>query len=321
MASFGQLKLTTRGVQAQVEVQNGGTPLKFTKIGMGSGVFNGDSTSLINLVKEEVAIAIEKSYVQDNIVFVSGTFANENLVDSFIWREIGLYFEDENGNDILYCYANAKDKYDVIPATADERYTKTVRIATAFSNAEHVTIVVGSGVNMVETGPYEEWQQEVARKHKEYDAHVASKENPHGVTAEQIGALSKTGGTLTGKVTSATSQTIPFVISRSDKKNADLDWSQDLQFSNADGTRTAMARAQVNSAGNRLLILGVSNSSNVAPVGISIIRNEKDNYVYAEAPVNAFPGTKQICNTYAGTTALTAGSSALENNCVYQMYE
>ena len=485
MASFGQLKLTNRGVQAQVQAQNGGTALKFTKIGMGSGVFTGDATSLTTLVKEEVLVAIDRYYTQDNMVFVLGTFANENLTASFIWREIGLYFEDEAGNNVLYCYGNAKDKYDVIPATADERYTKTVRIATAFSNAEHVTIQVSPGTFYVEVGPFEAWQKEVNEKNTAYDNHVANEQNPHKVTKQQVGLgnvpnvatndqtptytvpntlaalvsgekmnvamgkiakaivdtiahigskqnphavspsqinamsqlatyytadsamsadnlldslaliplsttlnaqlysilngtfayvltffyqeravtarrsqiaisynsvpakmayriygssgwldwepvtqardldkyLLKTGGEITGRVTSRTSQSVPFVLNKSDKSNADVDWIQDLQFETSDGVRVSVIRSQVNAAGNRVLTLGVSNAANVAPAGLEVARDETNNYVYVKAPPNGYPGTRQISNTYAGTTSLTAGSSAMDNNCIYQMYE
>lgn len=140
MARFGQLKLTSAGVQAQINAQ-GGDPIRFTKIGIGSGKFAGDSTKLKDLVKTEFLIDIERGYVEDGQYTVLGSFTNENLQTSFAWREIGLFFEGENGDNILYCYSNAGDQYDIIPATTDERYTKTVRIVTAITNAAHVSIV------------------------------------------------------------------------------------------------------------------------------------------------------------------------------------
>ena len=140
MARFGQLKLTSAGIQAQLNAQ-GGDPIRFTKIGIGSGKFTGDSTKLKDLVKTEFLIDIERGYVEDGQYTVSGFFTNENLQTSFAWREIGLFFEGENGDNILYCYSNAGDQYDIIPATTDERYTKTVRIVTAITNAAHVSIV------------------------------------------------------------------------------------------------------------------------------------------------------------------------------------
>lgn len=150
MATFGQLKLTNLGIQAQYAAQNG-TPLTFTKIGVGSGTFSGDVLTLTSLVKEEVLVDITKAYMQDGAFVVSGSFSNENLQTSFEWREIGLYFEDEDGNNVLYCYANAGNAYDYIPATADERYTKTVRIVTAISNADNVSIAESAALNTFNT--------------------------------------------------------------------------------------------------------------------------------------------------------------------------
>ena len=144
MATFGQLVLTKSGIQAQLNAQNG-TPLKFSKIGIGSGEYTGDYAELTSLVKEEVLVDVSKTYVSNDVFVVSGAFSNEGLESSFDWREIGLYFEDENGNNVLYCYSNAGDNCDNIPATTDERYVKTVRIATAISSSSNITIVTDSG--------------------------------------------------------------------------------------------------------------------------------------------------------------------------------
>lgn len=196
MASFGQLKLTNLGIQAQLNAQNG-TPLKFTKIGMGSGEFSGDASTLTNLVKEEVLVGITKAYIEDGVYVVTGSFSNETLETTFVWREIGLYFEDENGNNVLYCYSNAGNKYDDIPVSTDERFTKTIRIATAISNAENVSIVESAGATYVEAEFFDAFKLTV-------DKHMASKENPHGVTAEQAGAyaLDTSGKTINGLTTS-----------------------------------------------------------------------------------------------------------------------
>lgn len=155
MATFGQLKLTNLGIQAQIDLQNG-VPLTFTKIGIGSGEYSGNTSFLTKLVKQEVLVDISKAYTKDNTYVVMGNFTNENLQTGFEWREVGLYFEDKNGNDVLYCYANAGDKYDYIPSTADERYTKTVRITTAVSNTANVSFKEGTFI-YVERKEFEEY--------------------------------------------------------------------------------------------------------------------------------------------------------------------
>lgn len=140
MANFGQLVLTNLGIQEQYKAQSGGQ-LKFKRIGMGSGTYSGNIAALKKLVSENVSIDISKGYMQNNAYMVEGFFSNESLQTGFAWREIGLFVEDENGNEVLYCYANAGDTYDYIPATTDERYSKYIRIATAIGNATNISIV------------------------------------------------------------------------------------------------------------------------------------------------------------------------------------
>lgn len=150
MANFGQLILTSVGLQEQYKAQSGAR-LKFTRIGMGSGKFSGNIMALTDLVTENVSVDITKGYVQNNAFTVEGFFSNEGLTTGFAWREIGVFVEDQSGKEVLYCYANAGDTYDFIPATADERYTKYIRVAIAIGNAANVTIAENQGLIYVDT--------------------------------------------------------------------------------------------------------------------------------------------------------------------------
>ena len=150
MAYFGQLILTNLGLQEQIKAQSG-SELKFKRIAMGSGSFSGNTASLTALVKENVSVPISSGYVQNGAYTVEGLFSNEALQTGFEWREIGVYLEGADGNEILYCYANAGDAYDYIPATQDERYSKYIRVAMLVGNAENISFVENEGfiyVNM-----------------------------------------------------------------------------------------------------------------------------------------------------------------------------
>lgn len=150
MANFGKLLLTNVGLLEQNNAQ-AGNPLKFKRIAMGSGSYSGNILTLTKLVKEEVSLDITRGYIKNSSYTVEGFFSNENLQIGFAWREIGLFVEDSNGNEVLYCYANAGDTYDYIPATEDERYTKNIRITTVIGNATNVSIVESEGVIYVDT--------------------------------------------------------------------------------------------------------------------------------------------------------------------------
>lgn len=144
MANFGQLILTALGLEEQYKAQAGGE-LKFKRIGMGSGEYSGNIASLTSLVKEEISVTIRDGHVSNNAYIVEGFFSNESLATGFAWREIGLFVEDANGNEVLYSYANAGNAYDYIPATTDERYSKYIRIATAIGNATNVSFAESQG--------------------------------------------------------------------------------------------------------------------------------------------------------------------------------
>lgn len=153
MANFGQLVLTTLGLEAQYNAQ-AGEVLKFKRIGMGSGEYSGSIASLTALVNENVSVDVTNGYTKNDSYVVEGFFSNEGLSTGFAWREIGLFVEDSNGNELLYCYANAGNAYDYIPATEDERYSKYIRIATIIGNAENVSIVENEGFIYVDMATF-----------------------------------------------------------------------------------------------------------------------------------------------------------------------
>lgn len=136
------------------------------------------------------------------------------------------------------------------------------------------------------------------------------------------GFLPLTGGTLSGQLSLNSTAGVPIKSIRSNKSNSDVNWSQDFQFETSDGIRVCVIRSAVNSSGNRTLTLGVSDVNNSAPNGIQIIRLDSDSgQVYALAPENDITTRPQIRNIYAGTNALTAGTSTLANGHIYLQYE
>lgn len=160
MANFGLLTLTDAGLSVQYKAQDG-SPLKFKRIAMGSGNYTGSISSLTKLVTENVSVAITNGYTQNGAYTVEGFFSNDSLQTGFAWREIGLYVEDENGNEVLYCYANAGETYDFIPATADERYTKYIRIATVIGNASNISIVETESLVYVDTQTFAKYKAQI----------------------------------------------------------------------------------------------------------------------------------------------------------------
>ena len=140
MPNFGKLSLTNLGVNALVKAQAGNT-LVFTKIKMGSGMYDGDISTLTDLVEPQLSAEIVNGTMLNNAYTVEAHFTNEELEAGFYWRELGLYVKDNNGNDILFGYANAGTSADYIPATQSEIYTKHIRVSVAVDDAQSITIL------------------------------------------------------------------------------------------------------------------------------------------------------------------------------------
>ena len=160
MADFNNLALTTSGIKALLEAQ-AGTTLTLSKIGMGSGSTN-NFTSLGNLVTPEVMLPISEKRIDEESGFMSivAKMTNKDITEGFYWRETGLFFEDAEGNDVLFAYACVvDDQYDYVPAYSDKRYVKHVRIANIITDSANIEIPEREGLLYVDTLTFEEYKE------------------------------------------------------------------------------------------------------------------------------------------------------------------
>lgn len=143
MANFPNMILTNSGNTLQAKVQ-GGAPLQFTKIGMGDGQLNGQPISpLTQLIHQTVTVPIDGGQVVGKDTYrVKGIFSNQELAAGFTWREIGVYAQDPDVGEVLYCYANAGDAGDYIPPPDQNRIESTLYCSMTVSNASSVTIQI-----------------------------------------------------------------------------------------------------------------------------------------------------------------------------------
>ena len=163
MADFNNLTLTVSGIKALLTAQSG-TTLTLTKIGMGSGSTN-NFTSLTNLITPEVMLPISEKKIDEDSGFMSivAKMTNEDIAEGFYWRETGLFFEDSDGNDVLFAYACViDDHYDYVPAYSDKRYVKHVRIADIITDSANITVEEKKGLLYVDTLTFEKYKEFVA---------------------------------------------------------------------------------------------------------------------------------------------------------------
>jgi len=122
-----------------------GAPLKFTQLKLGDGDLGSKTiASLTALVKPVASVGISTLRHSGNFATIGGLFTNADLTTGFYWREIGLFAADpdapdDRSRDILYCYQNAGNAADYIPASVSEIITKRINIAAIVDNAPNVT--------------------------------------------------------------------------------------------------------------------------------------------------------------------------------------
>ncbi|WP_422447784.1 hypothetical protein [Thermoanaerobacterium sp. DL9XJH110] len=148
MGAFGGLILTNKGRNLQAKAQTG-TQLNFTKIKIGDGSLSGQSivdlTSLINTKKELTILGIET--LTGGKAKLRSYFTNADILTGFYWRELGVFAQDPDEGEILYCYGNAGTNAEYIPAGGGpdvvERY---INVITLVGNATNVSATLGSEI-------------------------------------------------------------------------------------------------------------------------------------------------------------------------------
>lgn len=186
--SFTAPRFTDEGKALQAKAQ-AGTALKFTKMQLGDGELGSQAiAAMTGLVNPLITVGVSSVKAGNNYATVKSNFSNSGLTTGFYWREIGVFAADpekpnDRNSDILYCYANAGSLAEYIPAAGSEIVEKIISIPCIIGDAENVSAKVAS---------------EIYATKDELNEHIDNKNNPHGVTAEQIGAL--TNDSLTKEI-------------------------------------------------------------------------------------------------------------------------
>ncbi|WP_153041013.1 GDSL-type esterase/lipase family protein [Clostridium magnum] len=140
------MKLTSKGILLMNKVQTG-VPLNFTKVAIGDGYLANGQTleSLTELVHKTMDLDISNIDVNssgDGTVKIKTTLSNQNLTAGIYVREIGLYANDPDSGEILYCVANAGNTADFIPGKGSDIIENVLEVITITGNASSVTATI-----------------------------------------------------------------------------------------------------------------------------------------------------------------------------------
>lgn len=124
-----------------------GQGITFTTIKLGSGTLSTAIATLTDLINTVVAIDASLSNGSGTYVDISGAFTNAGMTEGFYWREIGIFAADPNypndrSKDILYCYQNAYDTADFIPAASVETVEKHITVPLIVGDADTVSCLL-----------------------------------------------------------------------------------------------------------------------------------------------------------------------------------
>lgn len=169
---FTAFKLTNNGKALHIKSVNGDS-IKFTKVSFGDGLKPDDFlqiTELNNIITSVPFVSYDDT--KQNILNLKWELDTSKILKSFKWSEYGLYAEDKDGNEILYAYA-----YDESPVTLTKMEQGVISlyvgyVTIAITDTDDITVAIG------------EYDTVTVNQFKE---HTENQNNPHNVTAAQIG--------------------------------------------------------------------------------------------------------------------------------------
>ncbi len=180
MGAFGGLILTNKGRALQAKAQTG-VQLNFTKVKVGDGSLSGQSILELNdLISPKKELSILELKIQpEGKATLKSFLSNSDITTGFYWRELGVFAQDPDEGEILYCYGNAGENAEYIPAGGGaDVVEKYINIVTLVGNASNVFATLGSEIYVTQA---------------DFNAHVNNTSNPHNVTVTQIGAETPSG--------------------------------------------------------------------------------------------------------------------------------
>lgn len=170
---FPKLILTNAGRALIVKALNG-TALNFTKFALGDGAAPEEPRKLKALVHLAADMQINSIELSANCAVLESTYTNSGLKSKLVAREIGIFATDPDDGEILYAYANAGNEAAVVPPESE---------GATVQETFHMVVTVGDAATVTATlGEYSGYASKV-----DLQNHVEDENNPHKVTAEQIG--------------------------------------------------------------------------------------------------------------------------------------
>ncbi len=171
-----KLNITPNGIDLLLHCLEGGPPPVFTAIVLGNGDDAGEKAMEMSNPLEEIAITTIERDEGAEFVTLTGVLNNAGVQNRFRATETGIYVEDPDNklNTILFAYAHVPDdEAVVIPAATDYAFETIEKVSVYVGATQDVTAIIAESLS-------------VATK-AELFQHTNNTQNPHNVTAAQVG--------------------------------------------------------------------------------------------------------------------------------------
>lgn len=183
--------LTEKG-EALLAKMTQGSALTITHAEVGAGTVDA------SLLKQQTSVSTMKQratiepvgYPAEGMCALPVTITNEGLSAGYSAWQIGIFANDPDEGTVLFFIAQAEDLATGVPSPAlMPSYKTQIIFHVEYGDADSVNVDVNPA-NVVSQAAMENYVNATVGTAKEdIAAHTANKNNPHGVTAEQLGTV------------------------------------------------------------------------------------------------------------------------------------
>ena len=147
MGVFNPSVLTKKGASLSAKAVAGIADLQFTRIALGDSVLTGDLSNLTDIgVIKQIESVSGISIEADNAIKTNAVFSNKDLATGYYIRAIGLYAEDPDEGEILYCVSTADESNNTAdwmpPFTQIGLTALTIGMLVAVSDTSTVNLTI-----------------------------------------------------------------------------------------------------------------------------------------------------------------------------------
>lgn len=171
MAKYPNVKLTQKGLDMAISADKSKKVI-YTHIGIGDGKL-GENENILMLTEMKsrkiFANITDINNDSKNQVTLETIVSNKVVDQEFYAREIGIYAKfGNNGQEVLYAYANAGDKADHMPSKEQPLDELKLKITLIVGNVDNVTAIINSSIIFITLA---DCRREIARHNADPTAH------------------------------------------------------------------------------------------------------------------------------------------------------